>query len=128
MNVKLKKCASCNLLKYIWKSHGKEKFCKECWYQNQPPKRILPISKKMKIEVDKYTKQRLLFLIANPYCKAKLQECTHVSTDVHHSEGRTGENHLKMSTWVALCRSCHQYLELHPLIAKELGFSKNRLT
>jgi hypothetical protein len=32
-----------------------------------------------------------------------------------------------MSTWLGVCASCHEYIELHPNEAKELGFSVNRL-
>jgi hypothetical protein len=124
---KLKKCAACNQLKHIWKSHKKDKYCKECWYTIEKPKSISPVSKKRQGEMDTYTKQRLAFLALFVQCQAKLPACTGFSTDVHHKAGRVGDNYLKMSTWMAVCRSCHSYIETHPDEAKELGFSQSRL-
>ena len=51
---KLKKCAGCNELKHIWKSHGKEKYCQQCWYNIEKPKSISPVSTKRKVEMDEY--------------------------------------------------------------------------
>lgn len=126
IQAKLKQCAGCNQMKHIWKSHGKDKYCKECWYSIEKPKSIAPISKKMKETVDQYTKIRTAYLVVNPSCKARLQGCTGAATDVHHKAGR-GENHLRIATWLPVCRSCHSWIELHPTEAKELGLSENRL-
>jgi hypothetical protein len=126
IQTKFKICSGCTQPKHIWKSHGKEKFCKECWYSKEPPKKPNPISVKMKDVVDEYTKIRQLFLTANPGCQAKLQGCQLLSSEVHHKAGR-GENHLKISTWLAVCRPCHRWIEENPEEAKELGLSENRL-
>jgi hypothetical protein len=127
IQAKLKVCAGCEELKHIWKSHGKEKYCQSCWYNIEKPKSISPVSAKRRVEMDEYSKLRNVFLIAKPYCEAKLVGCTRVSTDVHHKAGRSGNNYLKVGTWAALCRSCHSYIELNPEEAKELGFSQSRL-
>jgi hypothetical protein len=124
---KLKKCAGCEQMKYIWKSHGKEKYCKECWYNIEKPKSISPVSKKRQGEMDTYSKLREAFLIAKPHCEAKLIGCTGVATDVHHKAGRVGDNYLKISTWLAVCRKCHSWIETNPEEAKELGLSESRL-
>jgi hypothetical protein len=76
--------------------------------------------------MDEYTKKRTAYLALHPNCQAKLVGCTGKATDVHHKKGR-GENHNNMSSWIAVCRECHTYIELNPLNAKELGFSENRL-
>ena len=127
IQIKLKKCAGCNELKHIWKSHGKEKYCQPCWYQIDKPKSISPVSKKRQGEMDKYSLLRDAFITAKPRCEAKLVGCTGLSSDVHHSKGRVGDNYLNIGTWIALCRSCHSYVETHPEEAKELGLSKSRL-
>jgi len=124
---KLKKCAGCEQMKYIWKSHGKEKYCKECWYSIEKPKSISPVSKKRQGEMDKYALLRDAFITAKPRCEAKLVGCTGISTDVHHKAGRVGENYLKVGTWLSVCRNCHSWIEQNPLEAKELGFSESRL-
>jgi hypothetical protein len=113
-------------MKHIWKANGKDKYCKECWYSIEKPKSIPPISKKMKETVDQYTKIRTAYLVVNPSCKARLVGCTSVATDVHHKAGR-GENHLRIATWLPVCRTCHTWIELHPKEAKELGLSETRL-
>lgn len=127
IQAKLKKCAGCNELKHIWKSHGKEKYCQPCWYSIDKPKSISPVSIKRRVEMDTYGKLREAFLVVKPHCEAKLQDCTGHSTDVHHKAGRVGDNYLKIGTWLSVCRSCHGWIETNPLEAKELGFSESRL-
>ena len=133
IQAKLKKCAACAQDKHIWKSDGKDKYCKECWYKRQPPKgmpkptkRPNPISAKMKTTIDEYSRLRMLYLTATPKCQAKLIGCGGYATDIHHKAGRV-ENHLKISTWMAVCRSCHRWIEENPNEAKELGYSESRL-
>jgi hypothetical protein len=113
-------------MKQIWKSHGKDKYCKECWYGIEKPKPVPARSVKMQKTMDEYTKKRTAFLALHTICQARLQGCTQTATDVHHKAGR-GENHNVVSTWLAVCRSCHQWIELNPEESKELGFSENRL-
>ena len=123
---KLKKCAGCNLDKVIWKSHGKDKYCKECWYSIEKPKAPNKISVKMVKTLDEYSKRRLAFLAMHPSCQASLVGCTTAATDVHHKAGR-GENHLKITTWLAVCRSCHRWITDNSKEAIELGLSETRL-
>lgn len=126
MQQKLKNCNGCNQLKPIWKSHGKEKYCKECWHNMEPPKKISPVSKKMRETMDEYSKKRAAFLVVHSKCQAKLIGCKGEATDVHHKAGR-GENHLKISTWLAVCRNCHTWIELNPVEAKDIGLSESRI-
>ena len=69
---------------------------------------------------------RVEFLTKYPFCKAHLVGCTGTSTDVHHKAGR-GKKYLQQDTWLAVCRTCHDWIEKHPVKAKELGFSESRL-
>lgn len=126
IQTKLKPCNGCKELKHIWKSHGKEKYCKECWYKIEKPKKPKPVSTKQRSALDEYTQKRTLFMVANPSCQAKLVGCTGQSTDVHHKAGR-GENLLKMTTWLAVCRSCHTWITENSNEAIELGLSISRL-
>ena len=127
IQAKLKKCAGCSQLKHIWKSHKKDKYCKECWYTIEKPKSISPVSKKRQVEMDEYSKKRLAFLALHTNCQAKLVGCTGKSTDVHHKAGRISDNYLNMTRWIAVCRDCHTWIEENPKEAKELGFSESRL-
>ena len=127
IQVKLKKCAGCNELKHIWKSHGKEKYCQQCWYSIEKPKSISPVSVKRRGEMDEYSKKRLAFLTLHSNCQAKLVGCSGKATDVHHKAGRVGDDYLNMNKWLAVCRTCHKFIEENPAEAKDLGFSESRL-
>lgn len=59
-------------------------------------------------------------------CQAHLSGCATYATDIHHKAGR-GEYMLDQSTYMAVCRNCHQWIELHPIEAKQKGFSVERL-
>ena len=127
IEAKLKKCAGCNEPKHIWKSQGRDKYCKQCWYSIEKPKSISPVSKKRQGEMDTYSRLRDAFITAKSKCEAKLVGCTGNSTDVHHKAGRVGDNYLKIGTWLAVCRTCHSWIETNPEAAKDLGFSQSRL-
>jgi hypothetical protein len=132
---KLKICFSCKKPKYIWKSVGKDKFCKICWFKQSPitkikskPKRISPRSEKRIIADKKYSKLRLKLLEEHPDCQAKIVNiCSGSSTQCHHKAGRIGKLYTDYSKFLAVCHNCHQYIELHVEWAKKQGFSLNRL-
>jgi len=73
-----------------------------------------------------YTKLRKQFLNESSVCKAKIDKCSINATDIHHTKGR-GKYHLDTSTWLAVCRNCHIWIENYPVHAKELGFSSDRI-
>ena len=83
-------------------------------------------SRKMQRIDAKYSKLRRGFLTNYPMCQAALPDCTHKSTDIHHKKGR-GIYHNDVSTWLSVCRSCHNWIELNPIEAEELGFSIKRI-
>lgn len=74
-----------------------------------------------------YLKKRRIFMEQNTTCQAKLSNCSILSTDVHHRRGRVGDLLTDERYFLAVCRSCHDYIEAHPIFAKEKGFSLNRL-
>lgn len=135
MSAKLKLCSghACNgELRVIWKRVGKLGYCWSCWSCQQTKialvrKPIARLSPKRTKEKVTYLVKRKLFLIANPMCQANLPGCAGPSNQVHHKKGRTGENYLDMTTWLAVDDHCHKIIELNPILAKEMGFSKNRL-
>lgn len=139
MKPKLKKCDGCDQDKVIWKNHKGNKYCKSCWARHEdnkpvskaqafdvPKPRIKTKSKKKSQEDAVYSQLRKVFLRKHPTCEAKLDGCSVQSTDVHHKKGR-GEFYLDVSTWLPACRSCHDWIELHPKEAKDMGFSESRL-
>jgi hypothetical protein len=103
--------------------------------KNPPPKskpRIAPIRKKSKKQISrdsKYMKIRNQFLSENEYCLGKINtDCTYLATEVHHGKGKIGELYFDTKFFIPLCPSCHRYIEVHPVEAKKLGFSFDRLT
>lgn len=89
-------------------------------------RKIKRVSDKLSKELKIYAAKRIIFLAENTQCFAKYNGCYGEVTDIHHSRGR-GKYLNDITTWLPLCRSCHNYIETHPKEAKERGFSKNRL-
>lgn len=89
-------------------------------------KPIRQISSKQRKLNDEYSDKRKLFIHLHPLCKAKLEDCTVLATDIHHKKGR-GKYLLDIGTWISVCRSCHQKIEENPKMAKELNLSESRL-
>lgn len=75
-----------------------------------------------------YSKLAKAFKEAHPICQAQTIYCEGVTSDVHHKKGKVGKNYLDESTWLAVCRQCHYWIEKNPKWAKEKGFSQSRLT
>ena len=137
MQVKLKKCANCNLDKVIWKNHEGKKYCKDCWYSDQTIKTpsnkrpIKPKSDKKDVLDVLYSKMRKEFLSEpkNSTCRAKLPGCMgqfKENLTVHHTKGR-GLYYLDKTTWIPLCLSCHEWVETHPQEAREMNLSQSKL-
>ncbi len=138
MKLKLKLCAGCDEMKHIWKNDSGNRYCQYCW-QSKNLKSPTAVKKALKPKSDKknvldvlYTKMRKEFLNLpeNSTCKAKFQGCLNVFKEeltVHHMKGR-GKYYLDKSTWLPLCWSCHDHVELHPEMARELGLSRSKVS
>lgn len=134
---KLKICAGCQQPKLIWKSHHGKKYCKQCWschvdnVKQKPTVKQKPlprVSLKRSKEERIYAAQRIIFLAEHKMCEFHIVGiCTQVATEVHHKEGRTGENYLDKTKWLAGCHECHQWATDHPEEAIQLGFSLKRI-
>lgn len=68
-----------------------------------------------------YSDKRKAFMLENPICEARLEGCLGQATECHHANGREGKNFLDVSTWKALCNSCHEFVHRHPNQAREIG-------
>jgi len=125
----MKLCAGCLKVKVIWKSQGRDKYCKACWLKISPPGKVLrqapprKKSAKRKVQDIEYSSRRKIFLADNPLCKAGLPGCTSTATQVHHMAGRTGNLYLDVTHWFPICHSCHQWVTVNSREAIELGFS-----
>ena len=74
-----------------------------------------------------YTTLRKIFLENHKICEAKLSGCRCAASEVHHKAGRIGSNFLNVKTWLAVCESCHKWIEANPDEAKKNNLSVNRL-
>ncbi len=83
------------------------------------------VSKKLARQNNSYSKLRKEFFKDKMLCQAAIHKCGLKATDVHHMKGR-GKYHLDVSTWLAVCRNCHNWIEEHPIDAIELGYSLKR--
>ena len=83
-------------------------------------------SKKMAKINREYSKLRIEFLIDKPNCMASLPGCTLRAAEIHHKKGR-GKYHNDITTWLSVCRICHNWIELNPIDAQELGLSIKRI-
>lgn len=133
---KLKKCDGCNEVTTIWKREGKQKFCKQCWskqFKGLSSTKKPTAKKPMRLQSSKIVKLnaaymvlREQFLKRKSHCEAHLPGCAINATDVHHKKGRTGALFLDDTEFLAVCRTCHGWIETHPKEAKLLDFSKSR--
>lgn len=94
--------------------------------KDKPKKKgIRKVSPKRKEDNEKYSVLRKEFLKLYPVCLSGV--CQNASTDVHHKKGRIGSLFLDTEFWMPVCRECHQWIETHPVEAKEKGYSLNRI-
>lgn len=81
--------------------------------------RLRPMSDRRKRELKEYTAKRAAFLAQRPTCEkcGRRQSC-----DVHQKAGRSGGNYLRVETWAALCRRCHDCIHQKPGEARRTGW------
>lgn len=116
------------------------------WLQRKPagpkPRKPLkrttkprPTSPKRQRESREYSKKRKAFLASKRFCEGKrfvgvcsenfvgqaIHSCFNRPQDVHHKAGRLGGNFLNESTWLPVCRTCHDWIHAHPKEARALG-------
>lgn len=85
------------------------------------------VSEHLQEELNLYNQIRPEFLARFPKCQASLRHCQYFANQVHHKRGR-GLYLLDLHTWLAVCPSCHRWIEMNPVLAKEFGLSLDRLT
>jgi hypothetical protein len=134
--MKLKICDGCQKETVIWKNHEGFKYCKYCWScqkainsdstQKPTDYKIPQVSSKRKKKDAEYSKLRERFLTENPLCMVKVNGCGHGATDVHHTRSGSDRDafYLVQSTWLAVCRNCHQYVHEHPEESRIMGWLK----
>ena len=89
------------------------------------PVKIKPISEKRKKQLREYEKVKAKFFESVTVCQ--YPNCNSEDLELHHAHGRIGNRLTDIDTFRGLCHYHHSYCELHPIEAKELGLSGNRL-
>ena len=129
-------CDGCQKPSMIWKNHEGFKYCKYCWScqkaidtdSSQKPTdyKIPLVSSKKKKKDAEYLKLRERFLTENPLCVVKVNGCGHGATDVHHKFSGSDRDtyYLVQSTWLAVCRNCHDWIHANPAEARIMGWLK----
>ena len=134
--MKLKTCDGCGLQRPIWKSSGTGglKLCKQCWSchksgedtQKPTSSEIPRVSAKRAKKDAEYAKLRQRYLTENPLCMVNVNGCMHNATDIHHKFAGSNRDafYLVQSTWLAVCRNCHDWIHANPANARTMGWLK----
>lgn len=134
MKVKLKECDGCHKETVIWKNHEGYRYCKLCWSchnskdNTQKPTKsaISQVSSKRKKKDQEYMKLRNRFLTDFSLCQVAVKGCSINATDVHHTYAGANRDafYLVQSTWLAVCRNCHDWVHAHPKESRAFGYLK----
>ena len=128
---KLKTCSACQEEKVIWKNHEGNKYCQYCWSKIKSGesefKSLIPkVSDKRAKKDAEYLKLRYKFLTEHTMCKVSVAGCSTKATDVHHTYAGANRDafYLVQSTWLPVCRNCHDWVHKFPKEARILGYLK----
>lgn len=81
------------------------------------------VSNKQQRRLREYAKVRKEYLAAHPLCETG---CGRKACDIHHKGiaggVKRGSNLCNVETFLAVCRSCHERIELNKSWAREMGF------
>lgn len=116
----------------------------------KPRTPIRRVSLKRAIANQNYYKLREAFLKAHPWCQVWLAErgikegevaqdglcrwvdeaglyygCAPISTEIHHKKKPKATYLNDVSTWMAVCRESHEWIENHKSQAREHGWLEN---
>ena len=133
---KLKICDGCNKERPIWKSSGTGglKLCQQCWSchksgedTQKPTNSDIPrVSAKRAKKDSEYAKLRTRYLNENNLCRIMVSGCSQMATDVHHTYAGSNRDafYLVQSTWLPVCRNCHDWIHKFPGDARTMGWLK----
>jgi hypothetical protein len=64
--------------------------------------------------------------LVNNLCQVKVNGCSHNATDIHHTYAGANRDafYLVQSTWLAVCRNCHDFIHANPAEARTMGWLK----
>tara|TARA_R110000772_G_scaffold208514_1_gene319071 strand:+ start:129 stop:533 length:405 start_codon:yes stop_codon:yes gene_type:complete len=134
VKVKKKICDGCQKEQYIWKNQSGIRYCKQCWSRHKPSVNKKPntvpiqaVSQKKKKKDEEYSKLRRRFLEEHSLCRIKItSQCSNTATDVHHMYSGNDRMtfYLIQSTWLPVCRNCHNWIHENPKKARIMNYLK----
>lgn len=70
------------------------------------------VSKKRGAQNVEYSALKRAYLKENPFCQKRLDGCSGIAMDIHHTKGGKDRSatFLDTSTWMGVCRSCHSLI------------------
>jgi hypothetical protein len=123
--LKAKKCSQCPYVGVLFKSSpplcrncamvynatNKKKVATKVCIKAKPIKKVS--DKQSKIN-KAYTVVRKHHLQNKPYCEVKFENCTELATDIHHKGSGSNKRKyfLDATTFVSVCRNCHDRIHL----------------
>ena len=147
--MKIKTCDACGKEGNLWKAKTKTQLglCKSCAMKNatqignykittkssdikpvekkKSKKNISPIAEKEKKRLAEYRVVRDEWLGINKRCQ--FPNCYSRDVQLHHAAGRIGSLLTDTRYFRALCDTHHRWVELHPVEAKKMDLSVDRL-
>jgi len=102
----------------------KHRDLKQYQQKESKPSKIRRVSVKRSKQESLYSVNRKKYLEKHEVC-----ECCNStpSTEIHHKKGRVEDLIHDSRYFMAVCRGCHEYIELNPEWAKKNMFSLDRL-
>ena len=87
---------------------------------------IPQVSEKRKKQDVEYLKLRTKHMEKFQLCQVNTTDCTNIGTDIHHTFAGSNRDafYLVQSTWLVVCRNCHNIIHLAPAEARTMGWLK----
>lgn len=106
-------------------------YCLSCHKNNPKPEKkpyVMPKESAKRKEANKLDqKQNKEIKAKQPLCQIKSPDCTKWAQGCHHIEKRTPKNLTDVKNKLSACNACNSWVERHPLEAKQMKVSKNRI-
>jgi hypothetical protein len=94
----------------------------------KPRKAVKRVSGKRAGQNRDYSTLRVAFLAEHPFCAPCHDGGTATpATEIHHVAGREGKRLCNTLNFLAVCRSCHDWIEANPKEAAAKGYKTTRL-
>lgn len=86
-----------------------------------------PVAKRKQSAQRAYARKRKLWLFNKVCVPCFDQNTITLAAEIHHKKGRLGDRLLDDRHWIAVCRSCHDWITKNPAESMKRGYSEDRL-